>query len=291
MEPLMTSDELATYLRVDVVTIRRLVNRGDLTAYRVGGEYRFMEPDVAEYLQRQRVPANESGGPDAIMVDKLVQAVRRLFPEGRDRFDRFTQRARKALSLATEEARMLQHNYVGTEHLLLGLLRERGGIAARGLHNLGVELSEARLQVEQIIGKGEQSDAIQQPGLTPRAKKTIELAVDEARKLGHHYLGTEHLLMGIVREGEGLACEVLKKLGVALEAVQPEIIRLLGEHVERPPVPPEASSLIPEGERERTCSNCGAHCPAYFRHCFNCGLSLPQPLEKSEPQSEEQSAS
>jgi len=291
MEPLMTSDELATYLRVDVVTIRRLVNRGELTAYRVGGEYRFMEPDVMDYLQRQRVSANESASPDAIMVDKLVQAVRRLFPEGRDRFDRFTHRARKALNLATDEARLLQHNYVGTEHLLLGLLREGGGIAARGLHNLGVELSEARLQVERIIGKGEESDAIQQPGLTPRAKKTIELAVDEARKLGHHYLGTEHLLMGIVREGEGLACEVLKKLGVALEAVQPEIIRLLGEYVERPPMPPEASSLVSEGEQERICSNCGAHCPTYFRHCFNCGLSLPQSPEKSEPQQEEQSGS
>jgi excisionase family DNA binding protein len=291
MDLLMTSDELATYLRVDVVTIRRLVNRGELTAYRVGGEYRFMEPDVMEYLQRQRIPANESSGPDAMMIDRLVQAARKLFPEGRDRFDRFTQRARKALDLSTEEARMLQHGYVGTEHLLLGLLREGGGIAARGLHNLGIELDQARLQVEQIIGRGEPGGLIQQPGLTPRAKKTIELAVDEARKLGHHYLGTEHLLMGIVREGEGLACEVLKKLGVALETIQPEIIRLLGEYVERPPVPEEASSLVPEGERELTCSNCSAHSPAYFRHCFNCGLSLSQPSEKSEPEAEEQSGS
>jgi excisionase family DNA binding protein len=286
MDPLMTSDELATYLRVDVVTIRRLVNRGEITAYRVGGEYRFMEPDVTEYLQRQRVPANESSGFDAVMVDRLVQAVRKLFPEGRDRFDRFTQRARNALNLATEEARRLQHNYVGTEHLLLGLLREGGGIAGRALHNLGVELEEARVSVEQIIKRGEQNIE-GQPGLTPRARKTIELAVDEARKLGHHYLGTEHLLMGIVREGEGIACEVLKQLGVALEMVQPEIIRLLGAYIERPPVPEEASTLVAEGEPSLTCSNCGARCLTYFRHCFNCGLSLPQPVEKNEPQAEE----
>jgi excisionase family DNA binding protein len=291
MKPLMTSDELATYLRVDVVTIRRLVNRGEITAYRVGGEYRFMEPDVMEYLQRQRVPASESDGPDAIMIDRLVQAVRKLFPEGRDRFDRFTQRARKALSLATEEARMMQHNYVGTEHLLLGLLREGGGIAARALHDLGVELEQARLQVKGITGIEESGNVVQQPGLTPRAKKTIELAVDEARKLGHHYLGTEHLLMGIVREGEGLACEVLKMLGVALETIQPEIIRLLGAYVERPPVPGEASALVSEGESSLTCSNCGARSPIYFRHCFNCGLSLPQSSEKSESQAEEESDS
>ncbi|SRR5579884_1523128 len=291
MEPLMTSDELATYLRVDVVTIRRLVNRGELAAYRVGGEYRFMEPDVMEYLQRQRIPASESSGPDAVMIDRLVQAARKLFPEGRDRFDRFTQRARKALDLSGEEARRLQHSYIGTEHLLLGLLREGGGIAARGLRNLGVELEQARLRVEQITGVGEPGNVVQQPGLTPRAKKTIELAVDEARKLGHHYLGTEHLLMGIVREGEGLACEVLKMLGVALETVQPEIIRLLGEHVERPPVPEEASALVSEGEQGLLCNNCGARNPGYFRHCFNCGLSLSQVGEKSESPEEEQSAS
>lgn len=289
MEPLMTSDELAAYLRVDVVTIRRLVNRGEITAYRVGGEYRFMESDVMEYLQRQRIPASESNGPDPLMFERMLQAARKLFPEGRDRFDRFTQRARKALDLATEEARRLQHSYVGTEHLLLGLLREGDGIAARGLHNLGVELEQARLQVEGITGKGEPGGAIQ-PGLTPRARKTIELAVDVARRLGHHYLGTEHLLMGIVREGEGLACAVLKNLGVALETIQPEMIRLLGEHVERPPVPEEAATLVSEGEREITCSNCGARSPAYFRHCFNCGLSLSQAPEKSEPgEQEEQS--
>src|SRR6266487_3078340 len=150
MEPLMASDELAAYLRVDVVTIRRLVNRGELTAYRIGSEYRFMESDIMEYLQRQRVPANDSSVSEAIRGG-LAQVLRRLFPEGEDRFGRFTERARKAMVLAQEEARNLQHNYIGTEHLLLGLLREGGGIAARALNNLGVEVVQARLELEQMI--------------------------------------------------------------------------------------------------------------------------------------------
>ncbi|GER89143.1 hypothetical protein KDW_33050 [Dictyobacter vulcani] len=112
----------------------------------------------------------------------------------RDRFDKFTERARKVLSLAQEEAQRFQHNYIGTEHLLLGLVREGEGVAAKVLANLGVELNKVRSAVEFIIGRGDRI-VLGEIGLTPRAKKVIELAVDEARRLNHHYIGTEHLLL------------------------------------------------------------------------------------------------
>ena len=127
----------------------------------------------------------------------------------RDRFDKFTERARRVLSFAQEEAQRFQHNYIGTEHLLLGLVREEEGVAARVLSNLGVELYKVREAVEFIIGRGDRI-VLGEIGLTPRAKKVIELAVDEARRLNHHYIGTEHLLLGLVREGEGIAAGVLK---------------------------------------------------------------------------------
>src|SRR5215472_15205235 len=115
------------------------------------------------------------------------------------RFDKFTERARKVLSLAQEEAQRFQHNYIGTEHLLLGLIREREGVAARVLTNLGVELKQVRESVETIISPGDRA-VLGEIGLTPRAKKVIEISVDEARRLNHHYIGTEHLLVGLVLE-------------------------------------------------------------------------------------------
>src|SRR5436190_1579218 len=118
-----------------------------------------------------------------------------------DRFDKFTERARKVLTLAQEEATRFNHNYIGTEHLLLGLVREGEGVAAKVLSNLGVELNRVRSAVEFIIGRGDRM-IVGEIGLTPRAKKVIELAVDEARRLGHHYIGTEHLLLGLVRQGK-----------------------------------------------------------------------------------------
>ena len=144
----------------------------------------------------------------------------------RDRFDKFTERARRVLSLAQEEARRFQHNYIGTEHLLLGLIREEKGVAAKVLSNLGVELNKVRSAVEFIIGRGDRI-VLGEIGLTPRAKKVIELAVDEARRLNHHYIGTEHLLLGLVREGEGIAAGVLESLGVNLEKVRTQTIQVL----------------------------------------------------------------
>ena len=145
-----------------------------------------------------------------------------------DRFDKFTERARRVLTLAQEEAQRFNHNYIGTEHLLLGLVREGDGVAAKVLSNLGVELNKVRSAVEFIIGRGDRASS-GEIGLTPRAKKVIELAVDEARRLGHSYIGTEHLLLGLVREGEGIAAGVLESLGVNLERVRGETTRILAQ--------------------------------------------------------------
>ena len=145
-----------------------------------------------------------------------------------DRFDKFTERARRVLTLAQEEAQRFNHNYIGTEHLLLGLVREGDGIAAKVLANLGVETGKVRSAVEFIIGRGDRA-VLGEIGLTPRAKKVIELSVDEARRLNHHYIGTEHLLLGLVREGEGIAAGVLESLGVNLERVRAETTRVLSQ--------------------------------------------------------------
>jgi len=143
-----------------------------------------------------------------------------------DRFEKFTERARKTLQLAQEEAQRFNHNYIGTEHILLGLVREGDGVAARVLNNLGIELNKVRSAVEFIIGRGDRM-VMGEIGLTPRAKRVIELAVDEARRLNHHYIGTEHLLLGLVREGEGIAAGVLESLGVSLEKVRAQVIEVL----------------------------------------------------------------
>jgi ATP-dependent Clp protease ATP-binding subunit ClpC len=145
-----------------------------------------------------------------------------------DRFDKFSQRARAVLALAQEEAQRFNHNYIGTEHLLLGLVREGDGVAAKVLNNLGVELNKVRNAIEFIIGRGDRAP-VGEIGLTPRARKVIELAVDEARRLGHHYIGTEHLLLGLVREGEGIAAGVLESLGVNLEKVRQQTITVLSQ--------------------------------------------------------------
>jgi ATP-dependent Clp protease ATP-binding subunit ClpC len=145
-----------------------------------------------------------------------------------DRFDKFTERAKKVLVLAQEEAQRFNHNYIGTEHLLLGLVREGEGIAAKVLGNLGVELNKVRSAVEFIIGRGDRM-VIGDISLTPRAKKVIELSVEEARRLNHNHIGTEHLLLGLVREGEGIAAGVLESLGVNLEKVRSQVIQVVSQ--------------------------------------------------------------
>ena len=142
-------------------------------------------------------------------------------------FGRFTERAQHVLVLAQEEAKRLNHNFIGTEHILLGLVREGSGIAARSLQNLGVQLPRVRSEVEKIIGKGEKT-LTQGISYTPRAKKVIELAIEEGQNLGHNYVGTEHLLLGLLREGEGIAAQVLTILGIDLRKARREVIQLLG---------------------------------------------------------------
>jgi ATP-dependent Clp protease ATP-binding subunit ClpA len=141
-------------------------------------------------------------------------------------FERFTDRARRVVVLAQEEARLLNHNYIGTEHLLLGLVHEGEGVAARALESLGVSLDAVRQQVEEIIGQGDRAPTGHIP-FTPRAKKVIELAGREASDLGHNYVGTEHLLLGLIREGDGVAAQTLAKLGVDLAGVRLQVVELL----------------------------------------------------------------
>ncbi|MEW5957783.1 MAG: ATP-dependent Clp protease ATP-binding subunit [Chloroflexota bacterium] len=145
-----------------------------------------------------------------------------------DKFDRFTKRARRVLTLAQEEAQRLNHNYIGTEHLLLGLVREENGVAVRVLRDLGVDPKQIRERVERTVGRGQRA-AFGKLSLTPRTKRVIELAVDEARRLGHHYIGTEHLLLGLVRAGEGVAVDVLRGLGVSLDKVRSQTARVMME--------------------------------------------------------------
>ena len=145
------------------------------------------------------------------------------------RFEKFSERARRVLSLAQEEAQRFNHNYIGTEHILLGLSRETNGVAAKVLSGLGIELNKVRSAIEFIIGRGETSSQ-GEIGLTPRSKKVIELAVDEARRMNHHYIGTEHLLVGLMREGEGVAAGVLESLGANLDKIRTETIRVLSQN-------------------------------------------------------------
>ncbi|ACZ20469.1 ATPase with chaperone activity, ATP-binding subunit [Sanguibacter keddieii DSM 10542] len=158
-------------------------------------------------------------------------------------FERFTDRARRVVVLAQEEARMLNHNYIGTEHILLGLIHEGEGVAAKALESLGISLDAVRSQVTEIIGEGQQAPSGHIP-FTPRAKKVLELSLREALQLGHNYIGTEHILLGLIREGEGVAAQVLTKLGADLNRVRQQVIQLLSGYQGKEPV---ASGAPAEG--------------------------------------------
>ncbi len=156
-------------------------------------------------------------------------------------FERFTDRARRVVVLAQEEARMLNHNYIGTEHILLGLIHEGEGVAAKALESLGISLEAVRQQVEEIIGQGQHAPSGHIP-FTPRAKKVLELSLREALQLGHNYIGTEHILLGLIREGEGVAAQVLVKLGADLNRVRQQVIQLLHGYQGKEPAAAGASS-------------------------------------------------
>ena len=157
-------------------------------------------------------------------------------------FDRFNDRAKRVLALAQDEAIRFNHNYIGTEHLLLGLIREGEGVAARVLNSLGVELSKARTAVEFIVSRGDSTTSPSEITLSPRVKKVIEFAIEESKKLGHSNVATEHLLLGIVREGEGIASGILESLGVTLERVRQQVIATLGQ-----PWPLVGGGMVVEG--------------------------------------------
>lgn len=142
-----------------------------------------------------------------------------------DKMERFTQRARRVLSLAHEEAERMHHNYIGTEHLLLGLIREEGGVAGRVLRELGLEPPRVKEMVERLTGIGRHTGG--RIGLAPGTEQVLQLAVEEARKMGHHYIGTEHLLLGMVRQGEGVGLDVLRRLGVTPEQIRRQTRRIL----------------------------------------------------------------
>jgi len=149
-------------------------------------------------------------------------------------FERFTDRARRVVVLAQEEARMLNHNHIGTEHILLGLLHEGHGVAASALQSLGISLEAVRQEVEQIIGRGDQAPSGHIP-FTPRAKTVLELSLRESHLLGHDYIGTEHILLGLIREGDGVAPQVLVRLGADLNRVRQQVIQLLHGHQGKEP--------------------------------------------------------
>ena len=207
IERLLTTEEVAELLRIEPVTVRRLIMRGELTAYRIAGEYRFTPTDVEKFLESQRV-----------VVD--IRAKNQFG-------DKFTDQARKVLGLSSEEARQYHHTGFGTEHLLLAIMSEGEGIAAKALVQLQVQEDEIRKQIETLHPAGEQPVGEGQIGMTAQGKQSIELAVQEARALGHHYIGTEHLLLGLLSEEEGLANQVLLKSGVTIDKVRGLVKQLL----------------------------------------------------------------
>ena len=164
-------------------------------------------------------------------------------------FERFTDKARRVVVHAQEEARRVNHNYIGTEHLLLGLLREKEGVAAKALASMDISLEDVRGQVEEIIGRGETMPAGNIP-FTPRAKKVLELSLRESIQLGHNYIGSEHLLLGLVREGEGVAAQVLVKQGAGLDAVRGAVLKLLESMREIPPEVRAAAERVIEAQEQ-----------------------------------------
>jgi ATP-dependent Clp protease ATP-binding subunit ClpC len=168
-------------------------------------------------------------------------------------FERFTERARQIVVLAQDEARMLKHNYIGTEHLLLGLLREEEGLAARVLESMDITLEEVRNQVSRIVGRGDEPLVSGQIPFTPRAKKVLELSLREAMALGHNYIGTEHILLGVVRENEGVAARILLDFDADADKIRNEVFRMLGGPRRRSGAPPWPGprGAAPELERIR----------------------------------------
>ena len=207
MERLLTTEDVAELLRIDPVTVRRLVTRGELIAYRIAGEYRFTPADIEKFVESQRVVV--SAGPN-------------------NQFAKFTKRARKVLSLSKEEALQYHHDGIGPEHLLLALMSEGEGIGAKALQDLlQIQADEVRRQIEALHPAGEQPVGDNLIELTAQGRQSIELAVQEARAFDHHYIGTEHLLLGLLQQEESLTSQVLHNSGVTFEGARNRIKELL----------------------------------------------------------------
>src|SRR4051794_34464560 len=173
-----------------------------------------------------------------------------------DMFERFTDRARKVMALANQEAQRFNHEYIGTEHILLGLVKEGSGVGANVLKNLDIDLRKVRLEVEKLVKSGPDMVTMGKLPQTPRAKKVIEYAIEEARSLNHNYVGTEHLLLGLLREHDGVAAQVLMNLGMKLEEVREEVLNLLGAGVDSEeggePAEPSAAASPGAGDPAQT---------------------------------------
>ena len=209
MERLLTTEEVADLLRIDPVTVRRLVTRGELAAYRIAGEYRFTSRDLENFVESQRV-VNNPVGPNHPMA-------------------RFTERARKVLTLATEEVTGYHHAGVGPEHILLAIMDEGGGVGALVLNRLQVQQGKVREEIEALHPASDKPTGETQIGMTAQGKESTELAVQEAQSLDHHYIGTEHQLLGLLRQEEGLANQVLLKAGVTLDKAREMVKQVLAE--------------------------------------------------------------
>src|SRR5918998_474004 len=195
---------------------------------------RCSTPDISPTRPRARGRAEPGDYSEERGAASGLMPGGRIASEEHSMFERFTDRARRVVVLAQEEARMLNHNYIGTEHILLGLIHEGEGVAAKALESLGISLEGVRQQVEEIIGQGQQAPSGHIP-FTPRAKKVLELSLREALQLGHNYIGTEHILLGLIREGEGVAAQVLVKLGADLNRVRQQVLQLLSGYQGKEP--------------------------------------------------------
>lgn len=210
LESLLTTDDVANYMKVDVVTVRRLVNRGELAAYRIGGEYRFKAGDIRDYLERQYVPAQLFKAGELVNLNKQM-------------LDKFTRLAKQSLLRAGEEASAFGQAQICSEHILLGLILASDGVAFHVLDNLGVKIHDARKAVEAISGIGAET-AQQSRDFSDEARLAIDLAVDEAKQFKHHYIGTEHLLLALTRDDESNAARALAQLGLPTAQVRDAVM-------------------------------------------------------------------
>jgi excisionase family DNA binding protein len=231
LEPMLTTEDVANFLKVDVVTVRRLVSRGELGAYRVGGEYRFAPDDLREYLRRQHVPPRDIGAMRGdwlrgIWFEGMIGALQRSRgrpPAGAEKpGERFTERARNALRLTQEAAMQRGVAEIDTGHLLLGLLREGGGVAARALKDLGLTTERAEAAVPGAAAPGPAAEQT----LASEVKRALEAAVQESRRLKNDYVGTEHLLLGLLRHPDSQAGRLLAQLQVNTDALKTRVLEL-----------------------------------------------------------------